>query len=606
MNTRLGHFARNFLWLFVILVAAACSGPHPARAAPFAAIVQDARSGEILYSENADTRLHPASLTKMMTLYIAFQEVEKGNLSLDTLITVSKNAASKPPSRLGLKAGQKIALRYLIRAAAVKSANDAASAIGDAIGGGEAEFAARMTRTAKQLGMKNSTFKNANGLTMKGHLSSAHDMNTLGRHLFYDFPQYYNIFSRRTTDAGMAQVRNTNTRFLDAYKGADGIKTGYTVPAGFNLTASAERDGVRIIATVFGGSSTAQRNSKMADLLDMGFRRAPKNAPVKPHVPAKSADEENALVAQADGLPEVENGAAKTIRLQTTVASSPRPLARPSAERVAAASAAVAEIQDDIAAALAEATGTAPPADTLDAQAVALAEPAAEEDVAANAPRPAARPEDLTVELAAEDDPELADLAVTEVAAAEPAQEITPEITPEIAVAEAKVILAPEPGTLDAQASALLAEPTLQAQAEALAPDLLAEPGATAEDNLQLASVATVAAPAPAKRRAPIFESVATAGPPAPESAPTVIRLSTSNARHYGIHLGKFASRGEAERILLKTQLIESATLNEGLRKVVQKGGGWQANFMGLTQEQADLACRRLQARGSQCFTMAP
>jgi D-alanyl-D-alanine carboxypeptidase len=139
-------------------------------AAPFAAIVMDGRTGEVLYEKNADARLHPASLTKMMTLYIVFQEIEAGRLSLDTKVTVTKYAASQPPSRLGLKPGQKIAVRYLIRAAAIKSANDAAAALGDYIGGDHVTFAKRMTKTARQLGMSNTTFKNANGLTAEGHL----------------------------------------------------------------------------------------------------------------------------------------------------------------------------------------------------------------------------------------------------------------------------------------------------------------------------------------------------------------------------------------------------------------------------------------------------
>ena len=121
-------------------------------------------------------------------------------------------------------------------------------------------------------------------------------MSVLGRHLFYDFPQYYNIFSRRTTDAGLATVSNTNRRFLDKYEGADGIKTGYTVPAGFNLTASAERGGVRIIATVFGGTSTDNRNAKMTDLLDLGFRKAKRNVQTVPPVVAAPADNELSLI----------------------------------------------------------------------------------------------------------------------------------------------------------------------------------------------------------------------------------------------------------------------------------------------------------------------
>ena len=228
-----------------------------ANAAPFAALVMDARTGEVLYARNADTRLHPASLTKMMTLYITFEAISRGEISLDTMVTVSKRAAAEPPSKLGLKAGQKIALRYLIRAAAVKSANDAATALGEAIEGSEAKFARRMNKTAKALGMSRTTFKNAHGLTESGHLSTARDMTNLGRHLFFDYPQYYNLFSRRSTDAGMKSVSNTNRKFLAAYRGADGIKTGYTQAAGFNLVASAQRGQERVIATVFGGATCA-------------------------------------------------------------------------------------------------------------------------------------------------------------------------------------------------------------------------------------------------------------------------------------------------------------------------------------------------------------
>ncbi len=170
---RYGLFALSLIFL-----------PLAALAAPFAAMVMDARTGEVLYSQNADTRLHPASLTKMMTLYLTFDAIERGQVSLDSVVTVTAHAASQPPSRLGLRAGQKIQLRYLIRAAAVKSANDAAAAIGDYLGGDEAGFATKMNRMAKALGMKNTTFRNANGLTREGHMSTASDMNFLGLHLF--------------------------------------------------------------------------------------------------------------------------------------------------------------------------------------------------------------------------------------------------------------------------------------------------------------------------------------------------------------------------------------------------------------------------------------
>ena len=298
--------------LFAVVV-----GPWPAvNSAPYAAVVMDARTGKIYHSRNADARLHPASLTKMMTLYVAFQAIEQNEISLDSYVTVSRNASSEPPSKLWLRKGQKIQLRYLIRAASVKSANDAATAIGEAISGSEAAFVKRMTRTARAMGMNRTTFKNAHGLTRSGHLSTARDMTLLGRHMIYDYPQYYNLFSRRSANAKIRRVNNTNRKFLAAYRGADGIKTGYTRAAGFNLVASAERGGERIIATMFGGSSTAARNNRVAKLLDMGFKRAPTTAKLqRPSLPPYNKNQ--------------NEHKGKTVRLITAVKRSLRPKVRP-------------------------------------------------------------------------------------------------------------------------------------------------------------------------------------------------------------------------------------------------------------------------------------
>jgi D-alanyl-D-alanine carboxypeptidase len=472
----------------------------------------------------------------MLTLYIAFEAIERGEISLDTMVKVSKHAAAEPPSKLGLKAGQKIQLRYLIRAAAVKSANDAATAIGEAISGSEEAFAKRMNRTAKAIGMKKSTFKNANGLTREGHLSTARDMTVLGRRLFYDFPQYYNIFSRRSTDAGIATVNNTNRRFLDSYKGADGIKTGYTNPAGFSLTASAERDGKRIIATVLGGKSTAHRNAKMAELLDLGFGEAPAIVAVqKPAAPTYET------VADAEME---EGGAGKTIRVLMAVAKSPRPRSRP--DMTPPPEALLAAMQDGIAGALAEATG-----EVTEVEVVAAVIP------------------DAAAELV------LADPAEVPTTAAEA-----------VALADAEMVAAAlEP------APEALPEPTDLAVAEAVDQTML---------------VAMVASPAPRPRPEEMYadaDPVQDASQATPE---VVTRISTSGGRHWGINVGRYPSRAGAERQLLKTALAETATLNDGLRKVVERGGEYDANFVGLTQDQADLACRRLQARAVQCFTMGP
>ena len=267
--------------VFLAVILAFSSGA--AQAAPgVATFVMDARTGEVLYARSADRRLAPASLTKMMTLYLVFNEIEAGRMSLDQMITISANAASEPPSKLGLRRGTRIQLRFLIRAAAIKSANDAATAIGEAVSGSEAAFARYMTQTAQAMGMRNTQFRNANGLTQRGHYSTARDMALLGQRLFYDFPAYYNLFSRITANAGVATVRHTNRRFLSSYEGADGIKTGYTNAAGYNLVASARRGQERIIAVMFGGTSTAQRNARVTELMNLGFNRAPSRASVVP------------------------------------------------------------------------------------------------------------------------------------------------------------------------------------------------------------------------------------------------------------------------------------------------------------------------------------
>ena len=628
----------------------------PLMAAPFAAIVMDGRTGEVLYEKNADARLHPASLTKMMTLYIVFQEIEAGRLSLDTKVTVTKYAASQPPSRLGLKPGQKIAVRYLIRAAAIKSANDAAAALGDYIGGDHVTFAKRMTKTARQLGMSNTTFKNANGLTAEGHLSTARDMNTLGRHLFYDFPQYYHIFSRRTADAGIAQVANTNTRFLDSYEGADGIKTGYTAPAGFNLTASAHRGSKHIIATVFGGTSTANRNAKMAELMDLGFGKAKNNVAEQP---PEAAPLDDALIASVEtGIDEIdaEGGAGKTVRVSGEVKTSPRPKARPDVPTVAD-DVAIA-MAEGIDGALAEATAAPAPAGTLEFQAEAMegAAPAVEPEVAlAAAEQPettvkvaAVEPEVATVEVAAVDPAVATDApgsfeaqAAALASGAAPAETRVADLPPvdTVEVAEVDPALAgmkpkarPEGMTVQLATIEPVAEPVAPAPEEVVVaeatpePELVVtdpgtEPAAAAPETLlaEVTEVETVAAPAtvgpapvelaavvPAtKRSAPIFDAVETVEPAAAEAdEEVVVVMSTSGGRHFGVNVGEYSSRYEAEKALLKTALAESATLNDGLRKTTQSGGAWRASFMGLTEEQAELACRRLSARAVPCETV--
>jgi len=248
---------------------AVLSAGAPAQAR-YASIVVDFESGRILQETNADTRNYPASLTKMMTLYMAFQALEKGTLKLDQMLDVSPHAAGMPSSKLGLRVGEKISVKNVILAMVTKSANDAAVVMAEALEAKEYKFARRMTTKARELGMSKTTFRNASGLPNRGQFSTARDMATLARALIRDYPGYYELFSTpQFTYRG--QTHNNHNRLLRNYQGTDGIKTGYIRASGFNLVASAVRDDRRIIAVIFGGKTPRSRDQHIAKLMDTAF-----------------------------------------------------------------------------------------------------------------------------------------------------------------------------------------------------------------------------------------------------------------------------------------------------------------------------------------------
>ena len=451
--------------------------------APYAALVMDARTGEVLHARSADRRLAPASLTKMMTLYLVFNEIESGRMSLDQMITISANASAEPPSKLGLRRGQRIQLRYLIRAAAIKSANDAATAIGEAISGSEAAFARYMTETARAMGMNNTQFRNAHGLTQRGHYSTARDMALLGRRVFYDFPQYYNLFSRRTANAGIAQVRHTNRRFLDSYEGADGIKTGYTSAAGFNLVASARQGNERIIAVMFGGTSTAQRNARVAELMNMGFDRAPSRATVTALARLTLGPSANARVAQRQ-----QSGAV------------PR------------------------------------------------------------ASRPARRSDTIAVLMARNVDEAIQSAAIEAAIAAAVASNTTPV----------------SPGAKFIRPGAEITPPMLRPE-----------------------------------RRPEFGGSVALAAvTPLPEIETPVRATMMASSGEYSVQVGAFRNRGQAERLLIQTALLDIESFEDAQRSITQETvqgvSMFQARFVGMSANSAAKACDRLESRQTDCAVIAP
>jgi D-alanyl-D-alanine carboxypeptidase len=242
----------------------------PAAEPKYAAIVVDANSGEVLYAKRADSPRYPASITKVMTLYLVFEALAEGRLKTSDMITVSPRAAAQAPTKLGLRAGEQITVDDAIRSLCTLSANDMAVALAERLGGSEARFAALMTLRAQELGMVNTRFVNANGLPDSRQISTARDIALMSRAVMRDYPQYYSYFGTQQFTFRSRTIKNHNG-LLGKMPGVDGLKTGYTNASGYNLAASAVRGGRRLIAVVLGGSSTAARDNNVEDLLVTGF-----------------------------------------------------------------------------------------------------------------------------------------------------------------------------------------------------------------------------------------------------------------------------------------------------------------------------------------------
>ena len=336
MSRRGGHVQRILRWgalgLAVVMLVAASAGDADARgkrgrnkaAAPKyspaqASIVVDANSGKILYQSNADAIRHPASLTKIMTLYMLFERLEAGRLKLNSELPVSSHAASQAPSKLALKPGETIQVETAIRAIVTKSANDVAVVIGEAIAGDEPSFGRMMTAKARSLGMSQTTYRNASGLPDDDQVTTARDQALLGRAIQDRFPNYYHYFSTRNFAFRGKMMRNHN-RLLGAVDGVDGIKTGYIRASGFNIVTSVKRNKRYVIAVVFGGHSGGARDARVRTLIEgniamasttrsvppvaEGTAMAENKLPAKPPTPVRDPREEAvAAVAPAPGTP---------------------------------------------------------------------------------------------------------------------------------------------------------------------------------------------------------------------------------------------------------------------------------------------------------------
>ncbi len=292
--------------MLLIGIVLGVSAPKPAFAG-YADIVIDASSGEVLHATNADTTNYPASLTKMMTLYLLFDALERGKIRLDQGLPVSQHAAEQPATRLGLRKGSTIPVEKAILALIIQSANDVAMVVAEALGGSEQAFARKMTQTAQLLGMKHTIFHNPSGLPDPAQRTTARDMAVLALALLQDFPQYYDYFAVRQFKFN-GRTYTTHNRLMQTYEGADGLKTGYTRASGYNLVTSAVRDGHRLIGVVLGGKTWARRDKQMVSLLDRGFSTVGANDAVdvasadapNPVIPAVKPTSAEIVVAAVD------------------------------------------------------------------------------------------------------------------------------------------------------------------------------------------------------------------------------------------------------------------------------------------------------------------
>lgn len=307
-----------FAAVVVTLISSVSLSTAATANAKYAGIVIDVKTGKILYSDNANNLRYPASLTKIMTLYMLFGELEAGRVSLNTRMKVSKRASGQAPSKLGLKVGSTIRVKDAISSLVTKSANDVAVVVAEHIGGTEIKFARLMTKKARSIGMKKTTFQNASGLPNKGQRTTARDMAQLGMAIQDRFPKYYKYFSTRSFSYKGKKYRNHN-RLLGSVKGVDGIKTGYIRASGFNLVTSVKQNNRHIVAVVMGGRTGRSRDAHMKDLIGRYLKSASTGSRKTPLVASRSVPVPRSRTVAADAA---ESGRMPQIRPDNIVSAS--------------------------------------------------------------------------------------------------------------------------------------------------------------------------------------------------------------------------------------------------------------------------------------------
>jgi len=549
-----------------------------------ASIVIDANTGKVLHADSADAPRFPASLTKMMTLYILFGEIEQGRLSYQSKIKFSARATAVAPSKLGLEVGDEIEVLDAVKALVVKSANDVAVAVAEHIGGTEIQFARLMTERARQIGMTSTTFRNASGLPNSAQRSTARDMATLGLRLQDDFPQHYKLFSTSSFTYRGKTYKSHNS-LMAGFPGMDGIKTGYTRASGFNLVSSVRADGKHIVGAVFGGKTAATRNAHMRSLLYTSLQKASteKTRTRGPQLVAKARPAKPMAVASTDAgwatktkKPPAEKPAAKPpAPAKVAAASGPPPAPAPAVRPVQAAAAdPVRAPRDAIADVLAE--GDASTGNTGNTGAINGSE------AAASSALPPPRLDLQALRAAMSDSPPNGGETRTLQASSAGPQDIASliresivEDAPPRASTMADTTARP-PSTLDSQAHALAAVAT-PAQAGAV----------PTRDRLQPAP------PPPSHLKGPM---------PPPQFRPAAKGVG------YEIQIGAYSSAQEAQAKLesVRTRAVGLLDGHSGVTLPVQREDRqiFRARFVHFDESGASNACLELRRLAIDCFVM--
>ena len=552
----------------LIAVLAAFAAFTPVQAGgPHSLFIVDANSGATLTDIEGNDPRYPASLTKMMTLYLAFEAVEQGRMTMKTPIKISQAATNAAPSKLELGVGDEILLEAAIMALITKSANDVAIAVAEHIGGSEANFAKLMTAKAHDLGMKSTTFKNASGLPDGGQTTTARDMTTLGVRLYDDFPRYFPLFSTRSYTYNGSTFRNHNTLMLQM-PGINGIKTGYTHASGFNLVSSLQQDGRHIVGAIFGGETAGSRNAQMRVALSRALAKASTVKTRKPVLVARAEAKAAAAAAKK----------AKAAAPAGVAAARPVPAVKPALAAPAPVESAAVE------------SAAAAPASSLK---VEMAKVRAVNVVNAAAPEtPYAR---------ASASPRIASLAKMRVAQA-PGNEPAQDAAPLRAEAEQRL-----PSSFETQMSGLAQNihaaplqpanaPVSQPVVTAPAPIAAARPPSSL--GAQLAEL-TQQPPPPSKMPVPSYRLKG------PDNSPRAAPGPASTG--FEIQIGAYASAAEADKRLAAVQAqVASLAGRNPLRQSVTVGDKtlYRARFAGFDQASAQAACAELNRQSINCLAL--